>query len=988
MAMSATVFILFSLLYMQRLTLGSSKFGSSGVKCIERERIALAKFRKSLTDESGRLSSWIGQECCAWKGITCSNKTGHVVKLDLHNPTAFDYDRFYNANDNDYVANYSMTCLGGEVSPVLLDLKHLLFLDLSMNNFSGAEIPKFLGSFKNLRYLNLSVARFQGNVPHHIGNLSSLQDLDLSDFWTNRLTADSLQWVSSLSSLKHLDLSGVYLRQAKDWLDSINGLPSLIKLNLSNTLVATIPPLSYANITSLVSFDLQWNTINSNLPHWLFNISNLVELRLDGNGFRGSIPDDLGRLASLTVLGLSRNFFNTSVPDSLFNLRNLSYLDLSQNRFQGTIPKAIVNLCNLRFLDLTENRFTGGIPDFGVNQYGCLQDLEYLRISYNLLNGPISASLGTLSSLRELDISNNLFSGSIPSSFGQLSNLEKLDVSNNSLSGLVSELHFAKLSKLSELSMSLNTIVFNVSSTWIPPFQLQTIKLTSCTLGPLFPSWLQTQQDVVELRISETSISDSLPDWFEKLYSRVHYLDLSKNNIRGQLPKFEEANRLFRRLILHSNNFDGPLRPLPSDVLLLDVSNNMVSGSIPVQNSKNLTLEVLILSNNQLNGVFPDFLCEIKTMMILDLANNQFTGKIPECIGDMENLGMLDLTNNSLHGEIPNSLGTLQLMSLHLHNNNFQGELPSLENMMFLNILDVGKNSFTGVVPPWIGENLQNLAFLSLQSNEFHGDIPPQLCQLPQLQLLNLARNNITGSIPPCIGNLSAMITSHSSIEYLILDVDYGGSIPEIINGIELRYTKTMPFLTSIDLSDNNIVGEIPENLTELVGLRNLNLAGNHLTGKIPENIGGMREIISLDLSRNQLSGQIPLSLSSLNFLTNLNLSYNNLSGRIPTGNQLQTLDPSTYVGNDGLCGAPLVRSCDTDARAPQDNDNDERRSSNEGGDDSFFPWFYAGIGPGFLVGFLVVCGILHFLKSWRHAFFQCIESVATGNCCVDWKMD
>lgn len=49
------------------------------------------------------------------------------------------------------------------------------------------------------------------------------------------------------------------------------------------------------------------------------------------------------------------------------------------------------------------------------------------------------------------------------------------------------------------------------------------------------------------------------------------------------------------------------------------------------------------------------------------------------------------------------------------------------------------------------------------------------------------------------------MIEEHSAKEYLILDVDYGGSILEIVNGIERRYMKTMPFLTSLDLSNNNI---------------------------------------------------------------------------------------------------------------------------------------------------------------------------------------
>ncbi|XP_073147397.1 receptor-like protein EIX2 [Henckelia pumila] len=979
MSMSAVAFLFFVLCFTKtpELTTGIMH---SAVKCIDSERLALLTFKQLITDESNRLSSWIGRECCEWEGVTCNNKTSHVVKLDLHNPTVIDYARFQDAVDHDeYAANYSKTCLRGEISPSILDLKLLQYLDLSMNNFSGFGIPKFFGSFTYLRYLNLSAARFEGKIPPHIGNLSHLEYLDLSDFWMNRLTSGSIHWISRVSSLKHLDFSGVQLGEAEDWLVSINMLPALMKVNFSMTLVGSIPPLSKVNFTSLVSLDLQWNMINSVIPNWLFNISSLVELRLDGNGFYGSIPQNFENLVSLRVLGLSSNFLNSSMPGTLLNLSSLSYLDLSKNKFQGTISDGILNLCKLKFLDLTENRFTGKIPDFGVNEDGCLQDLEYLRLSYNSLTDPIPTSLGTLSNLRELDFQNNRLSGDIPPSLGLLSNLEKLDLSNNSLSGMVTELHLAKLKNLIELSVSLNDLVFNVSSDWIPPFQLQVIKLASCTIGPRFPSWLETQQNVTDLRMSRASISDTLPSWFEKLYSRVKYLDISNNNISGRLPQFQEANNPERRLIVHSNNIDGLLRPLPSDIYLLDVSNNALSGGIPVQNATNMILGVLILSNNQLNGLFPSFLCDAMSMTILDLANNQLHGTLPECIGDMENLSMLDLTNNSLHGEIPSSLSNLSLMSLHLNNNSFEGKLVSLENMTFLSILDVGRNSFTGTIPQWIGEKLQYLKFLSLQSNGFYGEIPQNLCQPPQLQLLNLASNNIRGQIPECIKNLTGMIEEHSTIEYLILDVDYGGSILEIVNGIERRYTKTMPFLTSLDLSNNNIVGEIPRNITKLIGLRNLDLAGNLLAGRIPEDIGAMQELISLDLSRNNLSGQIPSSLSSLNYLTHLNLSFNDLSGRIPTGNQLQVIeDPSIYVGNKGLCGAPILKSCDGDAAVPPAHATGD---SDEDGDDSLFPWFYAGIGPGFLVGFLIVVGTLHFAKSWRYFLFDLVKRVATTAC-------
>ena len=66
----------------------------------------------------------------------------------------------------------------------------------------------------------------------------------------------------------------------------------------------------------------------------------------------------------------------------------------------------------------------------------------------------------------------------------------------------------------------------------------------------------------------------------------------------------------------------------------------------------------------------------------------------------------------------------------------------------------------------------------------------------------------------------------------------------------------------------------------------------------------------SLDLSRNWFSGSLPASMVGLHYLGYLDLSYNKLSGRIPTCTQLQSFNPSKFMGNAGLCGPPLIGKC------------------------------------------------------------------------------
>lgn len=73
-----------------------------------------------------------------------------------------------------YLISGNLTCLGGKISPALLDLQHLEYLDLGENDFQGLSTPTFLGSLEKLQYLNLTHSSLVG-IPPSFGNLSNLQ---------------------------------------------------------------------------------------------------------------------------------------------------------------------------------------------------------------------------------------------------------------------------------------------------------------------------------------------------------------------------------------------------------------------------------------------------------------------------------------------------------------------------------------------------------------------------------------------------------------------------------------------------------------------------------------------------------------------------------------------------------------------------------------------------------------------------------------------
>ncbi|GLT44389.1 hypothetical protein SLA2020_182920 [Shorea laevis] len=148
--------------------------------CIESEKEALLRFKQGIMDRANRLASWVSDaDCCRWTRIVCDNMTGHVIELHLRIAPPWEV----NYSVYDYEANkaYERSMLGGKISPSLVHLKHLSYLELSNNDFGGIHIPEFFGSLGSLRYFNLSRANFGGEVPHHLGNLSNLKYLNLGN---------------------------------------------------------------------------------------------------------------------------------------------------------------------------------------------------------------------------------------------------------------------------------------------------------------------------------------------------------------------------------------------------------------------------------------------------------------------------------------------------------------------------------------------------------------------------------------------------------------------------------------------------------------------------------------------------------------------------------------------------------------------------------------------------------------------------------------
>ncbi|WVZ54037.1 hypothetical protein U9M48_004905, partial [Paspalum notatum var. saurae] len=130
---------------------------------------------------------------------------------------------------------------------------------------------------------------------------------------------------------------------------------------------------------------------------------------------------------------------------------------------------------------------------------------------------------------------------------------------------------------------------------------------------------------------------------------------------------------------------------------------------------------------------------------------------------------------------------------------------------------------------------------------------------------LNLTNRQLVGQISRSLGNLT-------SLKVLILSVNsFTGDMPQSLSRLRR--------LQILKLNDNTLQGGIPS-LAYCSKIKELWLSKNQLTGQIPVDLpNSLQKVI---LSANNLTGTIPASLANITMLKNLTCMNNNIEGNVP----------------------------------------------------------------------------------------------------------
>ncbi|KAL0800983.1 hypothetical protein Bca101_056159 [Brassica carinata] len=589
----------------------------------------------------------MSSDCCLWSGVTCDDKSGQVISLDLLE-----------------------TPLNGSLktNSSLFKLQFLHHLNLSSCNLHG-EIPSSLENLSHLTNLDLSANYLVGAVPTSIGNLKELRVMSLNN--------------NSLSG--NIPISFTYLTKLSHLIIRFN--------NFTSTL-----PSDMSGFHNLELLDVSYNSFVGPFPKSLFSIPSLQSVDLGGNQFTGPVEFVNTSSSELQFLSLDHNRFNGPIPESISKFLNLRRLYLSHNNFTGSIPRSLSKLVNLKELHLSKNKLEGEVPGFlwrlstmmiCHNSFNSFETpsqeklVQVLDLSSNSFKGPLPRWICNLKGLSLLDLSNNHFNGSIPTCLKKsIVSLLDMSLRNNSFSGVLPDI-FGDATKLRSIDVGLNQLEGKFPKSLINCKALQLVNVASNRIKDEFPSWLGSLPSLNVLSLRSNEFYGPLYHPHVSVgFQSLRVIDISHNDFTGTLPPHYFLN--WREMTTLTKGSDYMVNPtkvsrymglFPESIYR---SMEMVNKGVETRFDRiRQDFRAVDFSCNRISGKIPESIGFLKGLRLLNLSDNVFTSHIPRSLANLTSLETLDLSSNKLSGQIPQDLGNLAFLSyMNFSHNLLQGPVP------------------------------------------------------------------------------------------------------------------------------------------------------------------------------------------------------------------------------------------------------------------------------------------------------------------------
>ncbi|KAH7545624.1 hypothetical protein FEM48_Zijuj01G0113200 [Ziziphus jujuba var. spinosa] len=254
------------------------------------------------------------------------------------------------------------------------------------------------------------------------------------------------------------------------------------------------------------------------------NTCHITQLRIDSLSKTGEIPEEITTFKYLNTLHLDWNFFTGPLPAFIGNLSQLTKLSIFGNAFSGSIPKELGNLKHLTFLSFGINNFSGTLPP----ELGNLVKLEQLFFNSAGVSGEIPSTFANLRNMRIMWASDSAFSGKIPDFIGNWTKLTDLRFQGNSFEGPIPS-SFSQLTSLNSLRIS---DIYNVRSSL---------------------NFIKNLKNLTVLVLRNALINGTIPSDIGE-FQNLQILDLSFNNLKGQLPSALFNMSSLTHLLIHSSN--------------------------------------------------------------------------------------------------------------------------------------------------------------------------------------------------------------------------------------------------------------------------------------------------------------------------------------------------------------------------------------------------------------------------------------------------